>query len=71
MNLVVFLVIISSVGAAKPEGDDEWVHLPNKCEGKYEFQMFVEANKQNAPHILTAGPQTQQASPDQAHKRVK
>ncbi|XP_037536337.1 protein canopy homolog 3 [Nematolebias whitei] len=32
MNLVVFLVIISSVGAAKPEGDDEWVHLPNRCE---------------------------------------
>ncbi|XP_017292312.1 protein canopy homolog 3 [Kryptolebias marmoratus] len=27
-----FLLIISSVGAAKTEGDDEWVHLPNKCE---------------------------------------
>lgn len=28
------LVIIWSVGAAKDGGDDEWVHLPNKCEGK-------------------------------------
>ncbi|XP_013872878.1 protein canopy homolog 3 [Austrofundulus limnaeus] len=27
-----FLLIISSVRAAKTEGDDEWVHLPNKCE---------------------------------------
>ncbi|CAG5929420.1 unnamed protein product [Menidia menidia] len=27
-----FLLIISSVGAAKSEGDDDWVHLPNKCE---------------------------------------
>lgn len=29
-----FFVIIWSVGAAKDGGDDEWVHLPNKCEGK-------------------------------------
>lgn len=29
-----FIVIIWSVGAAKDGGDDEWVHLPNKCEGK-------------------------------------
>lgn len=29
-----FLVIILSVRAAKGGGDDEWVHLPNKCEGK-------------------------------------
>lgn len=29
-----FFVIIWSVGAAKDVGDDEWVHLPNKCEGK-------------------------------------
>ncbi|KAG8006026.1 Protein canopy-like protein 3 [Nibea albiflora] len=27
-----FLFIISSVGAAKTGGDDEWVHLPDKCE---------------------------------------
>ncbi|KAM9717751.1 protein canopy homolog 3 [Menidia menidia] len=27
-----FLLIISLVGAAKSEGDDDWVHLPNKCE---------------------------------------
>ncbi|XP_044038882.1 protein canopy homolog 3 [Siniperca chuatsi] len=27
-----FFLIISSVGAAKNGGDDEWVHLPNKCE---------------------------------------
>ncbi|KAM9335799.1 protein canopy homolog 3 [Symphorus nematophorus] len=27
-----FLWIISSVGAAKSGGDDDWVHLPNKCE---------------------------------------
>ncbi|XP_019121209.1 protein canopy homolog 3 [Larimichthys crocea] len=26
------LLIISSVGAAKTGGDDEWVHLPDKCE---------------------------------------
>ncbi|XP_072232625.1 protein canopy homolog 3 [Leuresthes tenuis] len=35
MNLLVnlsFLLIISVAGAAKKEGDDEWVHLPNKCE---------------------------------------
>ncbi|XP_040887013.1 protein canopy homolog 3 [Toxotes jaculatrix] len=29
---VSFFWIISSVGAAKKEGDDDWVHLPNKCE---------------------------------------
>lgn len=29
-----FFVIICSVGAAKDAGDDEWVHLPNRCEGK-------------------------------------
>lgn len=28
-----FFLLISSVGAAK-DGDDDWVHLPNKCEGK-------------------------------------
>ncbi|XP_070786083.1 protein canopy homolog 3 [Enoplosus armatus] len=27
-----FFLVISSVGAAKNGGDDEWVHLPNKCE---------------------------------------
>ncbi|XP_003966924.1 protein canopy homolog 3 [Takifugu rubripes] len=27
-----FFVIIWSVGAAKDGGDDEWVHLPNRCE---------------------------------------
>lgn len=27
-----FFVIISSVGAAKDGGDEDWVHLPNKCE---------------------------------------
>ncbi|KAM8899606.1 protein canopy homolog 3 [Spinachia spinachia] len=27
-----FLSIISSVGAAKSSGDDDWVYLPNKCE---------------------------------------
>ncbi|KAM7376978.1 hypothetical protein PAMA_013659 [Pampus argenteus] len=27
-----FFWIISSAGAAKKEGDDEWVHLPDKCE---------------------------------------
>ncbi|KAK2862809.1 hypothetical protein Q5P01_002342 [Channa striata] len=27
-----FLLLTSSVGAAKPGGDDDWVHLPNKCE---------------------------------------
>lgn len=26
--------VISLVGAAKNPGDDDWVHLPNKCEGK-------------------------------------
>lgn len=26
--------VISSIGAAKEGGDDDWVHLPNKCEGK-------------------------------------
>lgn len=37
MNLAGFLSVfwvISSVGAAKKEGEDDWVHLPNKCEGK-------------------------------------
>ncbi|KAM6959793.1 protein canopy homolog 3 [Tautogolabrus adspersus] len=29
---VCFLFLISSVVAAKTGGDDEWVHLPNKCE---------------------------------------
>lgn len=33
-GFVSFLLVISSVGAAKDGGDDEWVHLPNKCEGK-------------------------------------
>lgn len=28
-----FFLIFSSVGAAKNAGDDDWVHLPNKCEG--------------------------------------
>ncbi|XP_036967714.1 protein canopy homolog 3 [Acanthopagrus latus] len=35
MNLAGFLSVfwvISSVGAAKKEGEDDWVHLPNKCE---------------------------------------
>lgn len=33
---------IWSVGAAKDGGDDEWVHLPNKCEGKSaRYQPFV------------------------------
>ncbi|GAA6231903.1 protein canopy homolog 3 [Lates japonicus] len=27
-----FFLIFSSVGAAKNAGDDDWVHLPNKCE---------------------------------------
>ncbi|KAF3697660.1 Protein canopy -like protein 3 Trinucleotide repeat-containing gene 5 protein Precursor [Channa argus] len=27
-----FLLLTSSVGAAKTGGDDDWVHLPNKCE---------------------------------------
>ncbi|CAJ1085802.1 protein canopy homolog 3 [Xyrichtys novacula] len=27
-----FMAIFSSVLAAKPGGDDDWVHLPNKCE---------------------------------------
>uniref|UniRef100_A0A1A8GH10 Protein canopy homolog 3 n=1 Tax=Nothobranchius korthausae TaxID=1143690 RepID=A0A1A8GH10_9TELE len=27
-----FLLTFSSVGAAKTEGDDDWVHLPNRCE---------------------------------------
>lgn len=29
------ILMIVSAGAAKPKdgGDDEWVHLPNKCEG--------------------------------------
>lgn len=27
-----FVCVILSVGAAKDGGDDEWVHLPNKCE---------------------------------------
>lgn len=27
-----FFLLISSVEAAK-DGDDDWVHLPNKCEG--------------------------------------
>ncbi|MED6231396.1 Protein canopy 3 [Characodon lateralis] len=26
------LFVISSVGAAKTDGDDDWVHLPNRCE---------------------------------------
>uniref|UniRef100_A0A3B5LFY3 Protein canopy homolog 3 n=1 Tax=Xiphophorus couchianus TaxID=32473 RepID=A0A3B5LFY3_9TELE len=26
------LAVISSVGAAKTDGDDDWVHLPNRCE---------------------------------------
>ena len=37
MNLAGFLSVfwvISSVGAAKKEGEDDWVHLPNKCEGR-------------------------------------
>ncbi|KAM6894154.1 protein canopy homolog 3 [Lycodopsis pacificus] len=35
MNLAAYLSffsIISSVGAAKTAGDDDWVYLPNKCE---------------------------------------
>ncbi|XP_070710977.1 protein canopy homolog 3 [Pempheris klunzingeri] len=27
-----FFTVISPVGAAKTAGDDDWVHLPNKCE---------------------------------------
>ncbi|XP_035005447.2 protein canopy homolog 3 [Hippoglossus stenolepis] len=27
-----FLLVVSSAAAAKEAGDDEWVHLPNKCE---------------------------------------
>ncbi|KAK1889704.1 Protein canopy like 3 [Dissostichus eleginoides] len=27
-----FFCMILSVGAAKSAGDDDWVHLPNKCE---------------------------------------
>lgn len=33
-GLLSFFLVIPSVGAAKDGGDDEWVHLPNKCEGK-------------------------------------
>ncbi|XP_022074319.2 protein canopy homolog 3 [Acanthochromis polyacanthus] len=29
---VCFLLVFWSVGAAKDTGDDDWVHLPNKCE---------------------------------------
>ncbi|CAK6975789.1 protein canopy homolog 3 [Scomber scombrus] len=29
---VSFFLVISWVGAARKEGDDDWVHLPNKCE---------------------------------------
>lgn len=28
-----FFLLISSAGAAKSGGDDDWVHLPDKCEG--------------------------------------
>lgn len=34
MDYLWFLALISAVGAAKSAGDDDWVHLPNKCEGK-------------------------------------
>ncbi|TNN23551.1 hypothetical protein EYF80_066327 [Liparis tanakae] len=37
MTLAAYLTVISvmsSVGAAKTGGDDDWVYLPNKCEGK-------------------------------------
>ncbi|CDQ92370.1 unnamed protein product [Oncorhynchus mykiss] len=32
--LTVFLLSALVEGAEKKEGDDEWVHLPNKCEGR-------------------------------------
>lgn len=35
------LAVISSVGAAKVDGDDDWVHLPNRCEGKSEAQQLL------------------------------
>lgn len=34
--VVLFLV---STAAAKKSGDDEWVHLPDKCEGK--LSLFI------------------------------
>uniref|UniRef100_A0A1A7X0Q8 Protein canopy homolog 3 n=1 Tax=Iconisemion striatum TaxID=60296 RepID=A0A1A7X0Q8_9TELE len=32
VSYLLFLLTFSSVGAAKSEGDDDWVHLPNRCE---------------------------------------
>lgn len=34
LGVLSFVCVILSVGAAKDGGDDDWVHLPNKCEGK-------------------------------------
>lgn len=40
-GLTSLLVIIGSVAAAKDGGDDEWVHLPNKCEGKRQMSASI------------------------------
>lgn len=52
-----FLVVVSSVGAAKSGGDDEWVHLPNKCEGNWTLAAFGSQNGVRGP---PEGPQQRQ-----------
>lgn len=32
--VTMFLLSVLVEGAEKKEGDDEWVNLPNKCEGR-------------------------------------
>ena len=37
--VAVFLLSALVEGAEKKEGDDEWVHHPNKCEGLYFYSL--------------------------------
>lgn len=48
-----FFVIIWSAGAAKDGGDDEWVHLPDKCEGKrVQYQPRSQKNGTQGPPVV-------------------
>lgn len=47
-----FVCVILSVGAAKDGGDDDWVHLPNKCEGKNESLNGVSFQEQDRAPCL-------------------
>lgn len=36
MNVLIFIALIFvSTQAARKSDDDDWVHLPNKCEGRF------------------------------------